>query len=211
MAKSFVEYPPDSDFPIQNLPYGVFYRNSDQTRKPAIGVAIGDQVLDLAVIAKAGLFDGPAIKGHVDVFHQVRSTALAAVPTQWMDGWDQCVGRRSIECLFDAAELCVQGTLNGFMGLGKAAWSETREIITRLLSADEARLRDDAGLRAAALVPQSEVTMLMPATIGDYTDFYSSREHATNVGTMFRGKDNALQPNWCAARPARCCSLTDVN
>jgi fumarylacetoacetase len=90
----------------------------------------------------------------------------------------------------------MQGTLNGFMGLGKAAWSEARKTIARLLSADEARLRDDADLRAAALVAQSDVTMLLPANIGDYTDFYSSREHATNVGIMFRGKDNALQPNW---------------
>jgi 2-keto-4-pentenoate hydratase/2-oxohepta-3-ene-1,7-dioic acid hydratase in catechol pathway len=85
------------------------------------------------------------------------------------------------------------------MGLGKAAWSEARKTITRLLSADEARLRDDADLRAAALIAQSDVTMLLPAHIGDYTDFYSSREHATNVGIMFRGKDNALQPNWFAA------------
>lgn len=90
----------------------------------------------------------------------------------------------------------MQGTLNGFMALGKAAWSEARKTIARLLSADEARLRDDADLRAAALVAQSDVTMLLPANIGDYTDFYSSREHATNVGIMFRGKDNALQPNW---------------
>ncbi|NNE36142.1 MAG: fumarylacetoacetase, partial [Rhodothermales bacterium] len=57
-------------------------------------------------------------------------------------------------------------------------------------------LRDDAELREKVLVPQSSVTMELPAEIGDYTDFYSSREHATNVGTMFRGKENALQPNW---------------
>jgi fumarylacetoacetase len=157
-TRSFISYPADSDFPIQNLPYGVFYRNSDQAKTPAVGVAIGDQVLDLTVIAKAGLFDGSALKDHANVF--------------------------------------AQGTLNGFMGLGKAAWSEARKAITRLLSADEARLRDDADLRAAALIAQSDVTMLLPAHIGDYTDFYSSREHATNVGIMFRGKDNALQPNW---------------
>ena len=57
-------------------------------------------------------------------------------------------------------------------------------------------LRDDTGLRAEALVPQARVTMHLPANIGDYTDFYSSLDHATNVGTMFRGKDNALMPNW---------------
>jgi len=157
-ARSFVSYPADSDFPIQNLPYGVFYRDADHTKRPTIGVAIGEQVLDLSVVAKAGLFDGPAIKDHAHVFHEA--------------------------------------TLNAFMALGKPAWGDARKIISRLLSAEEPRLRDDATLRAAALVPQSEVTMVLPVSIGDYTDFYSSREHATNVGTMLRGKDNALQPNW---------------
>ena len=77
-ARSFISYPEDSDFPIQNLPYGVFYRNSDATKKPTIGVAIGDQVLDLAVIAQAGLFDGPAIKDHaLNVFTQVRGPTSA--------------------------------------------------------------------------------------------------------------------------------------
>merc|ERR1712117_741977 len=65
-----------------------------------------------------------------------------------------------------------------------------------LLSRDNATIRDDPGLRAAALVPQSAATMHLPATIGDYTDFYSSLDHATNVGIMFRGKENALMPNW---------------
>merc|ERR1712117_291573 len=65
-----------------------------------------------------------------------------------------------------------------------------------LLSRDNATIRDDPGLRAAALVPQSAAVMHLPADIGDYTDFYSSLDHATNVGTMFRGKDNALMPNW---------------
>jgi fumarylacetoacetase len=74
-ARSFISYPPDSDFPIQNLPYGVFHRNGDALKK-AIGVAIGDQVLDLAVIAKAGLFDGPSLKDHADVFSQVDNSPL---------------------------------------------------------------------------------------------------------------------------------------
>jgi len=89
-----------------------------------------------------------------------------------------------------------QPTLNAFMALGRQAWSETRNRLTRLLSANESVLRDDAGTREAAFHPQARVEMLLPATIGDYTDFYSSREHATNVGIMFRGPDNALQPNW---------------
>eukprot|EP01102_Stenamoeba_stenopodia_P012899 TRINITY_DN4112_c0_g1_i1.p1 TRINITY_DN4112_c0_g1~~TRINITY_DN4112_c0_g1_i1.p1 ORF type:complete len:227 (+),score=43.42 TRINITY_DN4112_c0_g1_i1:78-758(+) len=87
--------------------------------------------------------------------------------------------------------------LNSFMELGKEAWKEARATLTRLLSADEpSALRDDSALRAKALIPQSEVQMLLPAEIGDYTDFYSSREHATNVGIMFRGAANALMPNW---------------
>ncbi|MBD3334935.1 MAG: fumarylacetoacetase [Candidatus Eisenbacteria bacterium] len=86
--------------------------------------------------------------------------------------------------------------LNPFMALGRPAWAEARAVITRLLSAEEPALRDDARLREKALVPRDQVQMLLPVEIGDYTDFYSSREHATNVGIMFRGKENALMPNW---------------
>ncbi len=86
--------------------------------------------------------------------------------------------------------------LNDFMALGRPAWREARARIAALLSENEPRLRDDAALRDAALVPSRGVEMLVPAEIGDYTDFYSSRHHATNVGTMFRGADNALMPNW---------------
>jgi len=86
--------------------------------------------------------------------------------------------------------------LNDLMALNRTAWREARQIIQRLLSADEPQLRDNKELRARAFVPQSNAKMVLPAEIGDYTDFYSSREHATNVGTMFRGKENALMPNW---------------
>eukprot|EP01094_Clydonella_sp_ATCC50884_P026658 TRINITY_DN738_c0_g1_i1.p1 TRINITY_DN738_c0_g1~~TRINITY_DN738_c0_g1_i1.p1 ORF type:complete len:434 (-),score=160.41 TRINITY_DN738_c0_g1_i1:563-1810(-) len=89
-----------------------------------------------------------------------------------------------------------QSTLNDFMSLGRPAWKEARATLTHLLSKDVDTLRDNAELRARALLPQADVQMVMPARVGDYTDFYSSREHATNVGTMFRGADNALQPNW---------------
>ena len=87
-------------------------------------------------------------------------------------------------------------SLNSLMGLSHAHWAETRATCQALLSRDTPTLRDNTGLRAEALVPQSRVTMHLPADIGDYTDFYSSLDHATNVGTMFRGKDNALMPNW---------------
>uniref|UniRef100_A0A1A8JL50 Fumarylacetoacetase n=2 Tax=Nothobranchius TaxID=28779 RepID=A0A1A8JL50_NOTKU len=89
-----------------------------------------------------------------------------------------------------------QPTLNAFMALGYEAWKETRRTLQALLSVNNSTLRDDVSLRTRAFVHQSAATMHLPADIGDYTDFYSSRDHATNVGTMFRGKENALMPNW---------------
>ncbi len=89
-----------------------------------------------------------------------------------------------------------QPRLNRFMSLGRPVWRKARDIITRLLSADEPTLRDDPELRRAVFIPRAAVEMCVPVEIGDYTDFYSSREHATNVGTMFRGKENALPPNY---------------
>ncbi|RXM90946.1 Fumarylacetoacetase [Acipenser ruthenus] len=82
------------------------------------------------------------------------------------------------------------------MGLGHEAWKEARTVLQKLLSANETTLQEDVGLRSRAFVHQSLAEMHLPAEIGDYTDFYSSREHATNVGIMFRGKENALMPNW---------------
>jgi fumarylacetoacetase len=82
------------------------------------------------------------------------------------------------------------------MALGRPAWKKTRDILQNLLSTETATLRDNAELRAHAFHKQSEVTMQLPARIGDYTDFYSSYHHAHNVGTMLRGPENALMPNW---------------
>ena len=87
-------------------------------------------------------------------------------------------------------------TLQPIAAAGRPAWRAIREAVSALLAADSARLRDNHGLRDAALIPMSRAELLLPMEIGDYTDFYSSREHATNVGIMFRGPDNALQPNW---------------
>lgn len=152
--QSWIKYGPECDFPIQNLPFGCFRLLADQA--PRIGVAIGDQVLDMYELSKAGLLKG--------------------------DGMDDSCFQQ-------------QG-LNAFMALGKTAWSGTRQILTNLLDENTATLRDNAELRAKALHPITSVTMELPCNIGDYTDFYSSRSHATNVGIMFRGVDNALQPNW---------------
>ena len=93
-------------------------------------------------------------------------------------------------------QVFLNSELNAFMSLGRSIWKQIRAVIQELLKADNPRLRDDAALRQRALRPVDGVTMHLPAKIGDYTDFYSSREHATNVGTMFRGAKNALQPNW---------------
>ncbi|MBP7147297.1 MAG: fumarylacetoacetase [Acidobacteria bacterium] len=88
------------------------------------------------------------------------------------------------------------GRLNEFLALGRNAWREARIAVSGLLREDEKRLRDQQVLRDAALLRRDAVELLLPLEIGDYTDFYSSREHATNVGTMFRGAQNALMPNW---------------
>ncbi|MFB9356031.1 fumarylacetoacetase [Sneathiella chinensis] len=142
---------PECPFPIQNLPYGAFSTAANPA--PRIGVAIGDHVLDLSVLEKAGLLP--------------QSEGCFSAPV-----------------------------LNGFMGLGAAVWSDTRATISALLEKENSRLRDDSALRAGALVPLSDVTLHMPVQVGDFTDFYASREHATNVGTMFRDPENALMPNW---------------
>ncbi|MGE5170447.1 MAG: fumarylacetoacetase [Rudaea sp.] len=89
-----------------------------------------------------------------------------------------------------------RASLNPFIQRGLDAWRRAREAISELLRQENARLRDDARLRARALVPQSAARMLMPLVIPGYTDFYSSKEHATNVGSLFRDPAHALLPNW---------------
>ncbi|KAI9290981.1 Fumarylacetoacetase [Neoconidiobolus thromboides FSU 785] len=158
MLKSFIDYSPESHFSIQNLPFGIFSVNQNT---PRVGVAIGDQVLDLSVIANAGLFD-------------------QNVP----------------ELNNEAKDVFSQTTLNKLMSYTRPVWTATRNYIQTLLSSENPTLRDNQSLRSEALIPLTQVQMHLPANIGDYTDFYASREHATNVGIMFRGKDNALQPNW---------------
>ena len=86
--------------------------------------------------------------------------------------------------------------LNDFIALGKPVWRATRNRLIELLSATNTELQSNEPLKALALKPQVAVDMLMPVKVGDYTDFYSSRDHATNVGTMFRDPSNALFPNW---------------
>lgn len=86
-------------------------------------------------------------------------------------------------------------TLNTFMAMGPDVWQHVRERLTELLQ-EGSDLHEDANLRERAFFDREDVAMLLPAEIGDYTDFYCSEEHATNVGTIFRGPENALNPNW---------------
>ena len=150
--KSFIDVSPDSHFPIQNLPYGVFRRKSGGDSH--IGVAIGEFVLDLSELESAGLLN---------------------TKTRYFAG---------------------EAVLNKFMGAGNAVWQSVRERISELLRHDVSTLRDNQKMRETVLISQKDIEMQLPVNIGDYTDFYSSEYHATNVGTMFRDKNNALLPNW---------------
>jgi fumarylacetoacetase len=100
------------------------------------------------------------------------------------------------EILGPDSSLFAQRYLNSFMERGSDTWSAIRVIIHDLLRDENSRLRDDLNLRNRALKRSINIRLLLPVQIGDYTDFYSSREHATNVGTMFRGEKNPLLPNW---------------
>ena len=104
--------------------------------------------------------------------------------------------RGLFKSVFGDEHVLCKWSLNKFMSKGRPAWLAVRRIVTDLLRHDNPALRDDKALRDEAIVPVGQVEMCLPAEIGDYTDFYSSKEHATNVGVMLRGKDNALQPNW---------------
>jgi len=97
---------------------------------------------------------------------------------------------------FPDPKVFCQHSLNSFLALGRPAWRKTREILQHLLSAETSKLRDDAPLREKVFRAQKDVVMKLPARIGNYTDFYSSYHHAHNVGTMLRGPENALMPNW---------------
>ncbi len=89
-----------------------------------------------------------------------------------------------------------QDSLNAFLALGRPGWRKARVVIQHLLSSETATLRDDAKLRAQVFHAQKDVEMQLPVRLGNYTDFYSSYHHAHNVGTMLRGPENALMPNW---------------
>jgi len=151
--KSWVHVPAGSDFPIQNLPFGIF-----KTRylSAVAGVAIGNHVLDLVYMHENGYFDGLGLPP--GIFNQKY--------------------------------------LNDFIALGRKTTRAVRNRISELLRLDVDELQQNIAAREIALIPMNEVQMLMPVQIPNYTDFYSSEEHATNVGSMFRDPKKALLPNW---------------
>lgn len=150
---SWIEIASDSDFSLDNIPFGI---GSVNDGSPRGATRIGDFAIDLNALQKAGLFSGINLPD--DIFSQ--------------------------------------STLNEFIGLGKPVTTSVRARIQELLASENGEFRDNEQLRVDALRRVSEVQMHMPVHVGDYTDFYSSKEHATNVGTMFRDPDNALLPNW---------------
>ncbi|MGH2413083.1 MAG: fumarylacetoacetase [Microcystaceae cyanobacterium] len=141
----------DTDFPIQNLPFGVF-RVRSRTEPSRIGVAIGEQILDLSRCYQVGL--------------------LQELPQHFQ-------------------EACTASNLNRLMAMGSEAWSALRRRLSELLRCDT----QQSPPRADILIPMSAAELLLPASIGDYTDFYASIFHAINVGKLFR-PDNPLLPNY---------------
>ena len=150
---SWLETPENSDFPMQNLPFGIF---KTDYLAPGAGVRIGDLVLDLTYLYENGYFDGLQLPA--GVFNQTY--------------------------------------LNDFIALGKLKTREVRNRISELLSTDNEELSANFAVRELAMIPIEECEMLMPIRVPNYTDFYSSEDHARNVGTMFRDPKNALMPNW---------------
>ena len=151
--KSWLEISRESDFPIQNLPFGI-YSTKNKTKR--VGVAIGNQILDLSQLLKLGYLDSLSFCEH-------------------------CFSNEY---------------LNRKMGHGKLEIRDLRNRISELLNVENPELSQNKEAVAKVLDLQIESEMHLPVKIGDYTDFYSSEQHAFNVGSMFRDPDNALLPNW---------------
>lgn len=153
--QSWISVEKNSDFPIQNLPFGIF-KPLGKDKKPRVGSIIGNTVIDLSALAHHGFFNS----------------------------------------LNFSTQVFKSDSLNDFMALGKAVCRDVRNTLSYLFEKNNSELRHNAEVKAKVLYPIEKVELLLPIRIGDYTDFYSSKEHATNVGTMFRDPANALLPNW---------------
>lgn len=151
--KSWLPVEKDSDFPIQNIPFGVFITKDDII---TIGTRIGEFAIDLGAFHQLGYFNG--------------------IP------------------LTD--DLFMQDSLNDFIADGRKTWRLVRNRIADVFDVNNPDLQNNKKHKETIIFDVNEVEMLMPIDVGDYTDFYSSKEHATNVGKMFRDPDNALLPNW---------------
>lgn len=151
--KSWLAVHENSDFPIQNLPFGVFITKEDVI---TIGTRIGDFAIDMGALQQLNYFDG-------------------------------------IELTDD---MFMQDTLNDFISDGKKTWRLVRNRLSEIFDSNNPLLRDNQEHREIIIFNIEDVEMQLPVLIGDYTDFYSSKEHATNVGKMFRDPENALLPNW---------------
>ncbi|MGV6846161.1 MAG: fumarylacetoacetase [Lutibacter sp.] len=151
--KSWLFVEEQSDFPIQNIPFGVFITKDDII---TIGTRIGEYAIDLGAFHQLGYFNGIPLTD--DMF--------------------------------------MQDSLNDFIADGRKTWRHVRNRIADVFDAKNPTLQNNEKHKEAIIFDVNEVEMLLPIDVGDYTDFYSSKEHATNVGKMFRDPDNALLPNW---------------
>ncbi|WP_348797098.1 fumarylacetoacetase [Flavobacterium adhaerens] len=151
--KSWLETFPDSDFPIQNIPFGVFLTKENVV---TVGTRIGDFAIDLGALQQLNYFEG------IDL----------------------------------TDDMFMQDTLNDFISDGKKTWRLVRNRIADIFDANNPELRDNIEHRNILIFKIEDIEMQLPVLIGDYTDFYSSKEHATNVGKMYRDPENALLPNW---------------
>jgi fumarylacetoacetase len=151
--KSWINVPEKSDFPIQNIPFGVFITKDDVI---TIGTRIGNCAIDMGALQQLNYFEG-------------------------------------IELTDD---MFMQDTLNDFISDGKKTWRLVRNRLAELFDETNPILRDNKEHRDIVIFDVKDIEMQLPVLIGDYTDFYSSKEHATNVGKMFRDPENALLPNW---------------
>ncbi len=151
--KSWINVPASSDFPIQNIPFGVFLTKDDVI---TIGTRIGNCAIDMGALQQLGYFEG------IDL----------------------------------TDDMFMQDTLNDFISDGKKTWRAVRNRLGDIFDSNNPQLRDNKEHCEVVIFNINDVEMQLPVLIGDYTDFYSSKEHATNVGKMFRDPANALLPNW---------------
>lgn len=152
MQKSILTIPEHSDFPLENVPFGVFHLETETPAQARCATIIGTNVIDLAAMEAQGCFNGPLMSQTSKIF-------------------------------------CAAG-LNSFMELPRTHWREVRSTVQKLFA------EGSDFIAATVTHPEATCKMLLPCRIGDYTDFYSSKNHAYNVGCIMRGPENALQANW---------------